>query len=192
MPATPNGELAKSLKVIAENEAEEGIKFRIVEYGGRTVNSQVQKSNPTATPGCDSSDCLACKDGRGKGGPCLKSNVEYELRCNQCPSTDQPADQCVYIGESSRNLYSRGKEHIEKYRSKKRSTDSFINKHQVEKHHGMQADFTAKVTGQFRDCLTRQISEGVSIRRSSRTILNSKSEWHQPSLWRVQNEIVRD
>ena len=188
VPATPGGELAKQLKNIAESEAEAGLKFKVVEYGGPTVKSKVQKSNPTSTAGCDNQDCLACKEGRGKGGPCLKSNVQYELSCTQCPGSDQ----CVYIGESSRNLYTRGKEHIDKYQSKKRCPESFMKKHQEEVHNDLPADFTAKVTGTFRDSLTRQISEGVHIRRSVAKVLNSKSEWHQPPLWRVQNEIIRD
>ena len=81
---------------------------------------------------------------------------------------------------------------MEKYKSKTRNSDSFIKKHQDEEHPGMPADFGAKVTGMFSDCLTRQISEGVAIRRSSVRVLNSKSEWHQPPLWRVQNELVRE
>ena len=164
------------------------MKYKIVESGGRTLKSKLQKSNPTATPGCDNADCLACAGGRGKGGPCMKSNVQYELECELCPDTDK----CVYIGESSRNLYTRAKEHIGKYKSRKRSHDSFIKKHQEEKHQGRQAQFKAKTTGVFRDCLSRQVSEGVYIRRSDKTVLNSKSEWHQPPLWRVQNKIIRE
>ena len=148
----------------------------------------VQKSNPTATPGCPSKDCLACKEGRGKGGSCLKSNIQYELECGLCTEEQKG----VYIGESSRNLYTRGKEHVGKYRSRKRNHDSFMKKHQVEKHGGREADFKAKVTGVFRDSLSRQVSEGVHIRRGGRSILNSKSEWHQPALWRVRNELIRD
>ena len=49
VPPTPNSELANCLKMIAESEAEAGIRFRIVETGGRTVKSILQKSNPTAT-----------------------------------------------------------------------------------------------------------------------------------------------
>ena len=63
--------------------------------------------------------------------------------------------------------------------------------HQVDRHEGAEADFTAKVTQSFRDCLSRQVSEGVYIRRSDKEVLNSKSEWHQPALWRVQNELVK-
>ena len=55
-------------------------------------------------------------------------------------------------------------------------------KHQLECHNSQPAAFTAKVTGEYRDCLTRQVAEGVAIRWC-------KSEWHQPSLWRVRSEL---
>ena len=187
VPATPGGELAKELKAIAEREEVAGMKFKIVETGGTTVKQTVQKSNPTATPGCPFNDCLACKNGRGKGGMCLQSNVQYQLECTMCTEEDKG----VYIGESSRNLYTRSKEHISKYSSRKRQVESFMHQHQQEHHGGTEADFQAKVTGTFRDALSRQVSEGVHIRRGGRSILNTKSEWHQPSLWRVQSELMR-
>ena len=124
VPATPNGELARALKEIADKEAVGRLKFKILEMGGKRVKYEVQKSNPTATPGCEHGDCVACRDGRGKGGNCHKSNIQYELECKLCPP-----GECVYIGESSRNLYTRGKEHLDKYRSTKRNKDSFIKKH---------------------------------------------------------------
>ena len=188
IPATPGGELAKIVREVAECEAEPGLKFKVVESGGRSIAQQVQRSNPTATPGCQNSDCLACKTCPGAGGDCLKSNVQYELVCKLCPSDDT----CTYIGETSRNLYTRAKEHLKKSESKKQCQDSFIKKHQEAKHGDAPPDFDAKVMEKFRDCLTRQVSEGVAIRRSSKTTLNSKSEWHQPALWRVHNEVVRE
>ena len=90
----------------------------------------------------------------------MQSNIQYELRCNLCSGDDQ----CVYIGETSRNLYTRGKEHIVKSLGAKKN-ESFIKKHQVEKHGDLPADFSAKVAVSFDDCLTRQICEGISIRR---------------------------
>ena len=74
-------------------------------------------------------------------------------------------------------MYTRGREHIEKYR--KRNMDSFIKKHQEDEHAGMPSEFGAKVIGMYKECLSRQISEGVSLR-------------HQPPLWRVQNELVKE
>jgi hypothetical protein len=98
--------------------------------------------------------------------------------------------QKISVGETARNLYTRGKEHISNYEARNR--ESFMKNHQQEKHHGADADFSAEVTGRFKDCLSRQVSEGVHIRRSQHVFLNSKSEWHQPALWRIRSEIVSD
>ena len=58
-------------------------------------------------------------------------------------------------------------------------------------HPGDEASFRAKVTARTRDCLTRQVREAVLIRRSQVPVLNSKTEWHQPALYRIQNEVER-
>ena len=67
VPATPNSELLKILRELANRETDAGLKFKVVERGGCTIKSEVQMSNPTTTPGCSSSDCLACKN-RGTAG----------------------------------------------------------------------------------------------------------------------------
>ena len=51
-PIMVPAKLAKLLREVAENESEDGLKFKVVETGGRTIKSIVQKPNPTATPGC--------------------------------------------------------------------------------------------------------------------------------------------
>ena len=60
-----------------------------------------------------------------------------------------------------------------------------------EKHVGMESNFKARATHSNKDCLTRQIREGVLIKHN-KNALNTKSEWHLPALYRIQNEIVRD
>ena len=94
-----------------------------------------------------------------------------------------------YVGESARNLFARGMEHLNKYRNG--NTKSFMKSHQDECHPGQEADFKAKVTGSSKDCLTRQVREAVQIRRSSVPVRNSKTERHQPVLWKIRNEILR-
>ena len=86
----PNSELANSLKTIADSEAEAGIRFRIVETGGRTVKSILQKSNPTATVGCEEGDCLPCRPGRGEGGDCRRCGVNHSIGCQLCPKFSVP------------------------------------------------------------------------------------------------------
>ena len=168
------------MRKIADKEAKHGIHFNILEIGGRTLRSQIQRSNPTSTPGCTKKDCLGCGEGRGKGGNCHKNNINYKISCQKCDK--------VYIGETSKNLYTRALQHSQN----KKEDESFMNKHYQEEHNGEEKSFTAKVTHSNRDCLTRQIREGVLIRRATKPLLNSRTKWFQPPLYRVQNEVVRE
>ena len=68
---------------------------------------------------------------------------------------------------------------------------SFMFKHQDNAHPGDQSMFKAKVTANTRDCLTRQVREAVLLRWSQVPVLNSKTEWHQPALYRIQHEVER-
>ena len=134
-------------------------------------------------------DCVACVVKRGSGGKCRKGNTTYQKECLQCEElanqTNKQMDRTTYIGETSRNLYTRGKEHIYKYQSS--NSESFMLQHQEEKHNCQPAVFNAKVTGSYRDCLSRQVAEGVAIRRCQTSVLNSKSVWYQPALWKVMS-----
>ena len=122
------------------------MKFKIVESGGKTVKRIIQKANPTSS------------GGEG-GGSCWKSNLVYEYSCQLCPENKQ----AVYIGETACNLYTRGREHVKN--CKKRDTESFIHRHQAEKHSCAEPTFKAKVIYGVQDCLSRQVAEGVCIRR---------------------------
>ena len=64
-------------------------------------------------------------------------------------------------------------------------------KDQAAVHMGDEPAYKAKVTARTRDCLNRQVREAVLIRRSQGPVLNGKSEWHQPALYRVQHEVER-
>ena len=185
VPPTPNGELAKLLRDVAEREAEAGVWFKVLESGGTAMKSTLQTSNPTATLGCTDPGCIACRHGRGDGGDCTRSNITYEVECQQCPD----GEKSKYTGESSRNLFTRGIEHENNYQN--RSHKSFMLKHQERMHQGAAGHYTAKVTGSAKDCLTRQVMEAVKIRRCQVPVLNAKTEWHQPALWRIQSEIER-
>jgi hypothetical protein len=179
IPQTPNSALATSLMRIADSVAEAGVKFKIVETGGLSMKSVLQRLNPLETAGCDRPDCLPCEPGRGEGGNCESCGVNYEIECQLCPD----GEKSVYIGESSRNLFTRSLEHVSRYRGGK--ITSFMVKHQSTEHQGDEASYRAKVT---RDCLTRQVRKAVLIRRSQVPVLNSKTEWHQPALYRIRNE----
>ena len=63
--------------------------------------------------------------------------------------------------------------------------------HQRYKHEGEQALFKRSVLRSYKDCLSRQAAEGVFISKMEGEILNSKSEFHQPSIVTVRREINR-
>ena len=71
----------------AEKEAVPGVKFKVVEKGGVTVQHIAQKSNPMATPGCPDDSCVGCLDVRGTGGACRQGNIGYQMECGLCEET---------------------------------------------------------------------------------------------------------
>ena len=76
---------------------------------------------------------------------------------------------------------------MRKYQRK--DENSFIFKHQVEKHNSQPANFGMRVVGSFKDPLSRQVTEAVMIKNHQGTLLNSKAEFHQPPLVRVRQEV---
>ena len=87
---------------------------------------------------------------------------------------------------TSRNFYSRNLEHKEKL--VKQKPDSFLFNHQTEAHGGSTCEYNVKVLKSFKTAMSRQIYEGVKIRRSD-SVLNSKLEFYQQSTYSVRREI---
>ena len=115
--------------------------------------------------------------------------MNYEIECQLCPEDNRP----IYIGETSRNLYTRGREHVGNGNRENEEDEScFVTKHMNDHHKGMNSRFTARVTHTNKDSLSRQIREGVLIRRSDRDLMNTKSEWFQPLVFQVRSEVIRE
>ena len=106
------------------------------------------------------------------------------MECMECPEITR----ATYTGETSKNLYTRAGQHIDN----REQEDSFIKKHEVDNHNGGTVQWKASVTHTNRDCLSRQVREGVLIRRNPKPSLNSKTEWFQPPLYRIMSEVIRD
>ena len=103
-------------------------------------------------------------DQQSEGGKqCHKSNVLYEWTCRNCGDT--------YTGETSRNFYTRAKEHLEK--AEKDALNSFISNHQSEHHNGDMPDFKEKVLKSFKGPISRQVYEGIYSRRQDTASLNN-------------------
>ena len=176
IPSTPNGELASRLRKICEKQ--KVVKLKIIERGGVTLGNMLQNSNPTASKECGKEDCYM--DHQPEGGKmCHKSSVLYEWTCRSCGD--------IYTGETSRNFYTRAKEHLSKAESD--GLNSFITTHQTQHHNGAEADFKVKVLKSFKDPLSRQVYEGIYIRWQERTSLNTKQDYYQPSSYRMNREV---
>ena len=98
-----------------------------------------------------------------------------------------PSKAVLYVGESSRSIQERSKEHWEDVRGKKE--DSHMIRHQIVEHRAAYSPkFIMGVANYNKTALSRQISIALRIRR--RRVLRSRSEYnrsHIPRL-RVENE----
>ena len=90
----------------------------------------------------------------------------------------------IYVGETSRSLYERGKEHWRAYVNKQE--DSHINKHHLIHHQGGEPQFPLRPVRYSKTALTRQITEAVLIQRwGEDLLLNSKAEFNRSKISRL-------
>ena len=176
VPATPGSELKKSYeKCIRESDL--GIK--VVEKAGRMLRNIVQKSDPFKKTKCeDSSNCMICSEEDSKGR-CRQTGVVYEIRCKSCDDK--------YVGETSRNAYTRGREHAREYEKKDKT--SVLHKHAVQKHSNdtLPPQFSMNVVSRHTTALDRQITEAVKIANEpSESLINSKQEFGHNKFWRFE------
>ena len=165
VPATPNSRLRKEYQ---KEIKQQGFNIKVVEKAGIAIKRLLQKSDPFKPRQCEREDCPVCSTG-GKG-PCDGESVTYEIKCIQCNS--------VYVGETARSAYTRGKEHTKSLNNKEER--SALWKHCKEKHNSEVKQFRMDVTGVYHnDAMLRQITEGVRINNVNEdSLMNSKNEWN--------------
>ena len=179
------------MKRIKEAEERSGkdreLRFKVIEPGGVSLKAVLQKSNPWSGEPCERTDCFPCTSGE-KGGDCARSSVTYRIVCLKCADGAEAAN---YIGETGRNAYTRGQQHLQLLKNK--STDSPLWSHCMEHHGSERAEFRMKVMASFQKCLRRQIMEGEEIQEFSGLSMNRKSEWRGPAVARAAfTREVRD
>jgi hypothetical protein len=157
VPYTPRGELAKRMREKeAQNNQGKRIRFRIVEKGGITLEQKLRRSNPWAGENCGRPKCFPCKsDG---GGNCWRESITYTLNCEECGD-----EIAAYIGETGRNAYSRGCEHLDNLNAKDEEK-SVLWLHSKYHHQEREdVEYTMRVTGGYKEPLDRQLMERVQI-----------------------------
>ena len=179
IPPTPEGVLAKELKKVCEEELKDAkIKISIQERGGKQLGQILGTSVPGASSrrNCTRPNCFPCNT--GGEGVCRRTGVGYEIICNLCQQVVSK-----YAGESGKNLYCRGEEHIAD--AERKSVDKPLWKHIREKHGGrieitIFEHFRMKRTGIFFKPQRRKANEGVRISHlNPETRMNSKDEFRQ-------------
>ena len=172
-----------------------GFRIKIVERAGTTLKNTLPNTNPWAGAHCSRSDCTTCNQGMEELPDCTKRSLVYESICADCNpgaigkgelKIVEQEEPSIYVGETARSIYERGKEHWEAWKS--RREDSHIYKH-MELHHGGKEDpnFVFKVVQFHRSALSRQVGEAVRIRRRGGEggILNSRSEYSRCRITRL-------
>ena len=184
---TKNGELATKLRELTRRLAPTlGFSVKVVERAGATLKSLFPLGSLWEGATCPREDCTTCRQGAEQTPNCTKSSLVYENVCQVCnPGAGAEGElkevrsdiPTIYVGESSRSIYERSKEHWAAVKSNKE--DSHMVRHQLAEHHGREPNFTMRTLKFFKSALTRQIAEAVRIRRrgGAGSILNSKAEF---------------
>ena len=195
---SPMGELAKKLReTLRSMEQTLGFRVKVVERTGRSLRSLFPLNNLWKGAKCGRDDCTTCEQGGEEELPdCSRMNLVYENICAECnPGASKKGElgsiradiPTTYIGETSRSVYERSREHWEG--AKKGCLKNHMVKHQVMEHGGEpKPNFFMKIRGYYRTALARQVAEAVMIRRrgGEGAILNSRGEFSRSYIPRLQ------
>ena len=194
---TKNGTLQKRLQ---EEEKRLGgmtnYRVRVVESAGMALSRLLPSTNPWGPGDCGREDCALCGQQDEVRQDCRKRNILYQSQCQVC-KVDMDKDdkqevvvnKGLYLGESSRSMYERAKEHVRDREG--REEDSHQVKHWLVDHADLAAppQFKFKILASFSDPLTRQIAEAVRIEEAGEGILNSKSEFSRCRVPRLKLDM---
>ena len=168
----------------------ENFPIKIIETAGKPLERILVKTDPFNGNGC--SDLKGIPNRNPKNTiSCRRNNVGYELKCKLCPATS-------YFGETGQNMHTRMKKHESKWRSKSleiRKGSAFYvhmkNDHDDVDISGKDIDeyFEVTILKAYQKVLTRLVDEGTNLTKHKGSILNSKTEWHQPKI--VRNVIIQ-
>ena len=178
VPATPHSALAKLLQN-HEKQNNQGRTswIKIVERVGISLKNKLAPNDPWGISKCQDLDCFPCTTNMEPAKvSCRTPGIIYNIFCNICRDVNRKA---VYVGQSGKNAYSRGKDH----------TDAFLagnSSHCLVIHHRTHHPDLPRLVAHYRMIpirsyktpLDRQISEALDINNAEVDILlNSGSEW---------------
>ena len=129
-PPTPKSELANKFRDIVEKERKNGgISIKVVEKAGRKIRELLPGLK--GKKNCGREDCIIHTS--GGNGNCNKEGVVYKAQCMSCEADGKSS---IYIGESSKSVYVRGRQHLAATRDPDRNASNAFAKHLREHHNG--------------------------------------------------------
>ena len=146
-----------------------GYNIRITEMSGMPLSRLLPSTNPWGPGDCGREDCPVCSQNDEKVQNCKQRNILYESSCRICQVDGKDAGKLtgnnkgIYVGESSRSMYERGKEHVKD--GKDKAEDSHQWKHWAGEHPDIPGSpkFRLKIVSTFSDPMTCKLAEAVSI-----------------------------
>ena len=153
--------------------------LNVQERGGRQLGQVLGITVPGASTRkhCLRPRCFPCNS--GQEGVCRRTGVGYEISCKICEQTIPSK----YSGETGRNLFMRGLEHLTDL--EKKVAEKPLWKHIQEKHQGRMEvtpfeHFEMSQKGTFLKPQRRKADEGVRISHlNPDTRMNSRDEFRQ-------------
>ena len=163
VPSTRGGMLTRKLR---DREVElaklTGFSIKFQEAGG-TQMIRMFNTNLGGGLHCGRKPCPPCDSSEeGRRGDCRAQNLVYESVCTLCNPSIRQEDmkagrEGVYIGETSRTIHERSKEHqkdASDFSPKSHQVKHWMNSHPEE---NSQPPFRIRTVKRYRDCLSRQI-----------------------------------
>ena len=133
---------------------------------------------------------MVCSNPFNTNFSCRKRNVTYKTYCLKCAEEAGANEKTLkdnvnssikfYFGETSRDAYTRGAEHLSDYIGQ--TDDSHMYKHLSDSHQDSRprdVKFGMSVIKQHRSSFERMIFESCLIFRNENNVLNSKSEFNR-------------
>ena len=202
-PPSPNSQLAKELRKVAEEETKgNGWTVKVIERAGVKLQFQVPGlREPTE---CGKGDCFLHTTG-GKGD-CRKEGLVYKGTCLTClargPSSEVDREgkvrmvvgerkdkvKSIYWGESGFGAYVRGRQHLEALNKPKSHQDNAFVRHREDCHKGEEGVVKSKfeIVRCYSKPMGRLISEGCHILSPEADIcMNGKLDHCKPAVGRV-------
>ena len=162
-----------------KQKSEGGIEIKIIEKACIKIGNLLPGLKERED--CGRPNCFIHTSG-GKGN-CNRENIVYRGQCVTCKGLGKEA---VYIGETSRSGYVRGKQHLEAIRDHEKNQSNAFAKHKREPHNNEETQFKLEIIAYHKTPLERQIREAVEIVRArADTIMNSKLDYFQPSIRKI-------